>query len=182
MDTLVLSHAFEPVARVGWQRAITLLFEGKVEVLEEYEDRTVRSVSLELKVPSIIRFLRKVRVRRRGVKFSRENVYARDGGACQYCGRKLTHREATYDHVVPRSQGGPTGWKNVVIACTPCNQRKGGRTPAQAGMQLRSVPDTPTRLPDVIRLTFRLDEGAPASWKHWLRTYRYWNDELEQTD
>jgi len=61
MDTLVLSHAYVPVARVGWKRALTLLFEGKVEVIEEYEDRTVRSVTLEFKVPSIIRFLWKIR-------------------------------------------------------------------------------------------------------------------------
>src|SRR5512141_3506469 len=80
MDTLVLSHAYVPVARVGWKRAVTLLFEGKVEVIEEYEDRTVRSVTLEFKVPSIIRFLRKIRDRKRAVKFSRENVYARDKG------------------------------------------------------------------------------------------------------
>ena len=80
MDTLVLSHAYEPVARVGWQRAICLLWEGKVEVIEQYEDRTVRSVTLEIKIPSIIRFLRRVRGHRRAVKFSRENVYARDHG------------------------------------------------------------------------------------------------------
>ncbi len=179
MDTLVLSHAFEPVARVAWQRAITLLFEGKVEVIEEYPDRTVRSVTLEFKVPSIIRFLHRIHVRRRAVRFSRENVYARDGGACQYCGRRLPRSEATYDHVVPRSQGGPTTWENVVIACTPCNQRKGGRTPAQAGMRLRAVPVKPSRLPDVIRLTFRLDGGAPESWRQWLLAYRYWSGELE---
>ena len=34
MDTLVLSHAYVPVARVGWKRALTLLFEGKVEAQE----------------------------------------------------------------------------------------------------------------------------------------------------
>ena len=86
MDTLVLSHTFEPVARVSWQRAITLLWEGKVEVVEEYENRMVRSVTLEFKVPSIIRFFRAIRHRRRAIKFSRENVYTRDNGRCQYCG------------------------------------------------------------------------------------------------
>lgn len=74
MDTLVLSHAYVPVARVAWQRAVTLLFEGKVEVIEEYEARVVRSVTLEFKVPSVIRFLRKIRHRNRAVKFSCENV------------------------------------------------------------------------------------------------------------
>lgn len=179
MDTLVLSHAYEPIARVGWEKAITLLWGGKVEVIEEYEDRTVRSVTLVLKVPSIIRFLRKVRDRKRAVKFSRENVLARDRGSCQYCGRRVTRAEATYDHVTPRSQGGPTRWENVVICCVPCNQRKGGRTPEQAGMKLRSVPVKPRSVPDTLRLTFLLDENAPPSWRQFARDFHYWRDELE---
>lgn len=182
MDTLVLSQAFEPVARVTWQRAITLLFAGKVEVLEEYEDRTVRSITLELKVPSIVRFLRGVRARRQAVKFSRENVYARDGGRCQYCGARVARAESTYDHVVPRAQGGRTGWDNIVIACVPCNQRKGGRTPAQAGMKLRSVPVKPARLPDAVRFTFVLAKDAPPSWRQWVQSWRYWNAALEEED
>ena len=180
MDTLVLSHAWEPVSRVPWQRAVTLLFEGKVEVIEEYENRTVRSITFEMRVPSIIRFLRMIRCRKRAVKFSRQNVYARDHGRCQYCGARIPRAEATYDHVIPRSQGGRTSWENVVICCTPCNQRKGGRTPAQAGMSLRSTPVKPTSLPDVVRFTLLLDKGAPESWKHWVRSYQYWNAELEQ--
>jgi 5-methylcytosine-specific restriction endonuclease McrA len=179
MDTLVLSHAYEPVARVGWQRAICLLWEGKVEVVEEYQDRTVRSVTLEIKVPSIIRFLRAIRNRKRAVKFSRENVYARDHGSCQYCGRRLARPEATYDHVIPRSRGGQTRWDNVVICCVPCNQRKGGRTPEEAGMQLRSIPVKPKSLPETLRLTFLLDKCAPPSWRQFARAFHYWQDELE---
>jgi len=179
MDTLVLSHAYVPVARVGWKRALTLLFEGKVEVIEEYEDRMVRSVTLEFRVPSIIRFLRKIRDRKRAVKFSRENVYARDHGCCQYCGNRVVRPEATYDHVIQRSQGGHTRWENVVICCTPCNQRKGGRTPAQAGMPLRSVPTKPKSLPETLRLTFLFDRNAPLSWRQFAQSYAYWNAELD---
>jgi 5-methylcytosine-specific restriction endonuclease McrA len=182
MDTLVLSHAYVPVARVAWQRAVTLLFEGKVEVIEEYENRVVRSVTLEFKVPSIIRFLRKIRDRKRAVKFSRENVYARDKGACQYCGARVPRAEATYDHVTPRSHGGQTTWENVVICCVPCNQRKGGRTPAQAGMRLLSHPVKPKTLPDTIRLTFLLDKSAPPSWRQFFASYAYWNGELEHDE
>ncbi len=179
MDTLVLSHAYVPVARVAWQRAVTLLWEGKVEVIEEYENRFVRSVTLEFKVPSVIRFLRKIRDRKRAVKFSRENVYARDKGSCQYCSSRVPRAEATYDHVTPRSQGGQTTWENVVIACTPCNQRKGGRTPEQAGMHLRVQPVKPKSLPDTLRLTFLFDKNAPPSWRQFFASYAYWNTELE---
>ncbi len=178
-QTLVLSHAWEPVARVPWQRAITLLWDGKVEVVEEYEDKTVRSVTLEFKVPSVIRFLKRIARRKRAVKFSRENVYTRDHGQCQYCGLKVPRMEATYDHVTPRAQGGQTTWDNVVICCTPCNQKKGGRTPAQAGMHLRTPPVKPKNLPDTFRLTFILGRNAPESWKQFCRDFAYWQGELD---
>lgn len=180
METLVLSNTWEPVARVPWQRAITLLFEGKVQVVEEYEDRWVRSVTLEIKVPAVIRFLKKITGRKRAVKFSRENVYCRDKGRCQYCNTVVTRAEATYDHVTPRSQGGGTRWENIVICCTPCNQHKGGRTPTQAKMKLLSVPVKPKRLPEALRLTFTWHKDMPESWKNWVRDIQYWNGELEQ--
>ncbi len=44
------------------------------------------------------------------------------------------------------SQGGGNGWDNVVTACSPCNNRKGNHTPAQAGMPLRSVPGEPNHV------------------------------------
>jgi 5-methylcytosine-specific restriction endonuclease McrA len=182
METLVLSAAYEPVARVPWQRAIALVWEGKVEVVEEYEDRVIRSVTLELNMPAVIRFLRAVSGRRRSVKFSRQNVYARDRGRCQYCGEKVARPEATYDHVVPRAQGGRTHWGNVVIACVDCNQRKGGRTPAQARMELRSLPVKPTALPDTVRVTIGWQKGMPMVWRNWLRDYTYWNGELEHDE
>jgi len=180
METLVLSATFEPVARVPWQRAITLLWTGKVEVIEEYEDQMVRSVTYEFRMPSVIRFLRAIRGTKRAIKFSRENVYARDSGKCQYCARRVPRQEATYDHVVPRIQGGPTTWDNVVIACVPCNQRKGGRTPEQARMLLLNRPVKPKKLPDTLRLTFFFEQGMPASWKNWLRDVAYWHGQLDE--
>jgi 5-methylcytosine-specific restriction endonuclease McrA len=180
MDTLVLNASYQPVARIPWQRAITLFFLGKVEVIEEYEDKTIRSVTFEVKMPSVVRFFRMLKRRKPQVRFSRENVYARDHGACQYCGQKVTRAEATYDHVVPRSQGGGTNWENIVIACVPCNQFKGGRTPAQAHLKLRATPVKPTWLPDTLRLTFTWDKGMPEGWKTWLRDMSYWHGSLEQ--
>jgi len=179
MDTLVLSASYEPVARVPWQRAVTLLWENKVEVVEEYEDRYVRSVTLEFKVPSIIRFLKAIRGRKRAIKFSRENVYVRDHGRCQYCSTRVTRAESTYDHVIPRAMGGHTRWENVVISCSPCNQKKACRTPEQAHMRLLSIPVKPKKLPDTLRLTFTIHKDTPESWKQYLTSVTYWNGELD---
>ncbi len=180
METLVLNATYEPIARIPWQRALTLLFSGKVEVVEEYDDRTIRSVTLELRMPSVVRFIRKLARSRTGIRFSRENVYARDHGRCQYCGRALSRQEATFDHVVPRAQGGGTGWNNIVIACVPCNQKKGGRTPEQARMALATRPARPTRLPESLHVTFAYQPGMPPSWRAWLRDMTYWLGELDQ--
>ena len=179
METLVLDVGYTPVARVSWQRAITLLWEEKVEVVEEYEDRTVRSVTLEFKVPAVIRFLKAIRGKKKAIKFSRENVYSRDKGKCQYCTKSVPRHDFTYDHVIPRTQGGHTTWENVVVSCTPCNQKKGGRTPAQAGMKLAQTPVKPKSLPDTIRLTFTWQKGMPEPWRNWLASVAYWNTELE---
>ena len=171
-QTLLLNQGFEPIKVISWQRAITLLFLGKVEVLEEY-DRDIRSVNLIIKVPAVVRLLRAFRRHARPVKFSRVNIYARDNYRCQYCGKKASISELTYDHVVPRSQGGMTEWTNIVTCCYLCNRRKGGRTPAEAGMHLLRAPKRPTSAP-AIRITVGL-RNAPESW----RDYLYWNVELD---
>src|SRR6187402_1268903 len=108
-QTLLLNQGFEPIKVISWQRAISLLFLGKVEVLEEY-DHNIRSVNLVIKIPAVVRLLRAFRRHSRPVKFSRVNIYARDHYRCQYCGKKASITELTYDHVVPRSQGGMTEW------------------------------------------------------------------------
>ncbi len=178
MDTLVLNAIWEPIKRISWQKAIQMWVKGLVEVVEEYEDRTVRSVTFEVRVPSVVRYLRYKKPKRRVVRFSRENVYARDDGRCQYCGSGLKRSEITYDHVVPQSQGGKTTWDNIVVACAPCNQRKRNRTPAEAGMKLRSVPKQPAKMPDSVRVTVRWEKNMPASWANYVQVARdtvYWH-------
>jgi 5-methylcytosine-specific restriction endonuclease McrA len=171
--TLVLSPGYEPVKVVSWQRAITLLFLGKVEVIEEY-DRDIKSTSLVIKIPAVVRLLAAIRRHRQPVKFSRVNIYGRDRYSCQFCGAKKPIAELTYDHVVPRSQGGKTTWTNIVTACESCNRKKANRTPEQAGMRLLAQPVQPQALPALVITVSR--ESVPDAW----RDYLYWTGELEQ--
>jgi 5-methylcytosine-specific restriction endonuclease McrA len=169
--TLVLSQAYEPIKVVSWQRALTLLTLGKVEVLEEY-DHSVRAVTFVVRVPAVIRLLRAFRRRRLPVKFTRVNIYARDRYRCQYCGDRRPIGELTFDHVVPRRAGGRTEWTNIVTACQECNLRKGGRTPVQAGMLLRVPPVRPDWVP-AVSITISL-RSVPDAW----RDYLYWTAEI----
>jgi len=163
--TLLLNASFEPLKVISWQRAITLCFLGKVEVVEEYDDREVRSVSLALKMPAVVRLLRYVHPMKRKLPLTRLNILARDNFQCQYCGKHISFRESSLDHVFPRSRGGGHRWENLVAACHPCNRRKGGRTPEEARMMLLNKPAEPDWLPV---LTIRMSRQVPASWELFL--------------
>ena len=140
-------------------------------------DREIRAVSISFKLPSVIRLLRYIKIKRRldYVPFSRANIYARDDHRCQYCGDTFPTAELTFDHVVPVAQGGRKDWDNIVTCCVRCNRSKGGRTPEQADMQLLRVPRRPTSTP-AVRITIGL-HTAPESWRDFL----YWNAELDDT-
>lgn len=75
--------------------------------------------------------------------FTRRNVWVRDRAQCQYCGKKISLRQMTYDHIIPQSVGGPTNWKNIVCCCQKCNSIKRNRTPVEAGMSLIRRPYAP---------------------------------------
>ena len=173
---LVLNASFEPIHVVSWQRALQLLFQGKVEVIEDSEQE-VRTVRITIKVPAVLRLLTYVPVKKRQiVRFSRMNIFLRDSHRCQYCGHHFSKNQLTLDHVVPVVQGGRKGWENIVTACKPCNQRKGGRTPQQAGMRLTRKPKQPnwlpsanlqfglTKTPDRWKIYFKLEQGDPEGY------------------
>jgi len=145
---LVLNASFEPIHIISWQRAMTLLFQGKVEVLED-SDHEVRTVQFTFKVPAVLRLLEYAPINKKKplVRFSRLNIFSRDKNICQYCGKGFHRNLLTLDHVVPVVQGGKKIWDNIVTSCKPCNQKKGGRTPIQAGMKLLKKPMIPQWLP-----------------------------------
>jgi len=175
-QTLLLNATYEPLKVVHWRKAVTLWCQGKVEVISVY-DREVRAVSISFKLPSVIRLLRLVRIKRHVdyVPFSRANIYARDDYTCQYCGQAEPTSELTFDHVLPVAQGGRKDWENIVTCCISCNRKKGGRTPAEARMRLVRAPRRPARSP-ALRITVGL-RHAPESW----RDYLYWNLELDES-
>ena len=171
--TLVLSQGFEPLSVVSWKQAITMFFLGKCEVLEEY-DQNIKTTGFVIKIPAVVRLVNAIRRHKKPVKFSRINIYGRDRYTCQYCGTKHSINDLTYDHVVPRSQGGKTTWVNIATCCETCNRRKANRTPAQAGMKLLKEPVQPTATPVLVVTVSR--ESVPDAW----RDYLYWTGTLDQ--
>ncbi len=141
---LVLNASYEPLRIVSLRRAVTLLIQQKVELVEAAAQR-LRAQGMSFAVPLVVRLVRYVAIpRSRKLPCSRRAVLARDGEACQYCGAQPGRAHLTIDHVLPRSQGGTTAWENVVAACAACNHRKANRTPQQAGMKLARQPRRPS--------------------------------------
>jgi 5-methylcytosine-specific restriction endonuclease McrA len=142
-SVLVLNATYEPLNVVSVRRAILLLLKDKAEILEASEQR-VRAANFSFPVPLVIRLVYYVRVPHRlSIPLTRRTVLIRDNYTCQYCGCQPPKAELTIDHIMPRVRGGITSWDNVVCACKPCNLRKGGRTPEEVNMHLRSQPGRP---------------------------------------
>jgi 5-methylcytosine-specific restriction endonuclease McrA len=164
---LALNASFEPLTILPVKRALRLVIDRKAEILEVDESRLFRSARRDLPCPLVIRLVRYVHVPR---KFRRQVtntfLFARDGYRCMYC---LRHRSElrgraflTRDHVIPMSRGGLNAWTNVVTACSPCNNRKGSRMPAEAAMHPAHEPHEP----NYVELVWAVRRITPVQAKY----------------
>ncbi len=170
-NVLLLNASFEPLAVVKLTRAIGLLMDGKVDLVETLPGRELRSMATRQPMPSVLRLRYYVNVPRRGVGWSRRGVLARDHHTCQYCGRKLRPHESTIDHITPqwecRTKRIPSNtWSNTVACCPKCQQRKGGRSMHEAGMRFHN-PNYEPKMPRTNYLI--LSSGIRPEWKRYIR-------------
>ena len=123
---LLLNASFQPLQVISWQKAIQLFFSGKVEVVES-SDHMVRSVSISIRMPIVIRLLTYFNPlqRKHVIRLNRNHVFLRDHHTCQYCGKKHPYSQLTLDHVIPVVKGGKKTWENITTACRSCNIKKG---------------------------------------------------------
>ena len=94
-------------------------------------------------MPAVIVLKTIVKFRFTGVACNRANIIIRDKNRCQYCGHSFPTEQLTLDHIVPKSRAGLNTWTNLVASCKKCNQKKGCRTPAEAGMYPINTPKKP---------------------------------------
>jgi len=158
-DTLLLDKSYQPLTTVSWQKAICLLIMGKAEVVSEY-DTEVHSVSTTVRLPAVARLIHVLQPRCKQVKFSKQNILARDRWKCQYCGTTISRNTMTLDHVVPRAKGGRSSWENVVAACEPCNWAKADRSLLEARREL-PIEAKRARVAGNVELAARLARAAP---------------------
>jgi 5-methylcytosine-specific restriction endonuclease McrA len=113
-----------PLSTISWEEAIRYMVSDKAIVLEWYDNWIVRSEKWSTPVPAVM-ILKEYQKKKTGIRFSKQNVFLRDGYACQYCGDDVSRKTATLDHILPTSHGGKTTFENTVCACGPCNANKG---------------------------------------------------------
>lgn len=191
-NVLVLNRLYQPVHVTSVKRAFSLLYQGVAKAIDQQyklyefadwaqlsaaEHESVSTINRRIRVPRVVVLSAYEHLPKGRVRFSRLNIYARDGDICQYCGKKLARSELNLDHVLPRSQGGKTSWENVVCSCVPCNLKKGGRTPDQASMKLLKKPVRPRWTP------FFRGAAKRVTYREWLpfltlAEASYWNVEL----
>lgn len=168
--------SYFPLSLWPWQEAVKAIFRGSVDVVSEY-DRTVKSPTHEMKLPSVLALKEYVPMKRKPA-FTRFNVFLRDQWSCQYCSNQFKTHDLTFDHVIPRSRGGRTNWENIVAACRPCNTKKGSKMPHEVNMHPYREPCAPS-----IHILQEHGRKFPPNFLHesW-NDFLYWDTELEDSD
>lgn len=191
-QVLKLNKAYMPLEIISWKDAITDWLNGKVEIIEEYEDKIIHkkydkcldTFSEIIKMPAVVRLLHFVKPNK-NIKFfqsfTRKNVYDRDKGKCQYCGRKISLKEMTYDHVHPQSKGGQACWTNIVCCCLECNSKKGDKLLHEVGIKILNKPIAPA-IADSYQsgMIAKLKKIKNITNNKKWSTYLYWNVELNK--
>lgn len=140
-QVILLDHNFQFLNIVSIKKAIKLMVKNRVEVIKSTE----KELRCGFFLPKVLRLLREIRVTlNKKIPFSKQSVFIRDNYKCQYCGKDLTSRNATVDHVLPVSKGGKNSYQNCVTSCKPCNNWKSDMLLSQTNMQLHRTPTHPT--------------------------------------
>jgi len=184
MEVLKLNAAYMPLELVSFKSAFKLIEKGSAEIVDVYDDRFFRTWKQAFNAPCVIRLVKFVAPKKKMKfykAFTRKNVYKRDKGICQYCGKKISLAKMTYDHVVPKSRGGRLTWTNIVCCCLKCNTRKYNHTLAECGMKLLNKPYAPVVADNFNSGMINRLKGIPKvfnneKWKQWI----YFNVELDQ--
>jgi hypothetical protein len=180
---LLLNADYTPLKLISWQKAIVWSlrysnnYSCSIEIIQYYKDKFIQGTNKQYPVPLIAKTFKYFNIYNRSLKFSRHNLFLRDGYTCQYCGQNFNYNELTYDHIIPKSQYIPdsrsaTNWLNIATACVICNRKKSNKTPDQARMKLLNTPKKPLYEPKylpVINELLSIKETTDPDHKQWIK-------------
>ncbi len=143
MNGIVLLNAdYTYLNMLPLKKALKLISKKKAEIVKA-TGKVISSISMSIQIPKILRMAYHVdKLYKRDMPYSKRRMITRDNFTCQYCG--IQSKKLTEDHVIPKDHGGKSSWTNCVAACNKCNNKKGNRTPEEAGMALLRKPFKPS--------------------------------------
>lgn len=190
-NVLVLNSLYQAIQITSVKRAMCLFYKGHVKAVDvdflTYDfhtwndlpvgpdDDVVATPARRIRIPRVILLVHYDRLPRYDVRFTRRNIFYRDGNRCQYCGKRFKRSGLNLDHVVPLSRGGRSTWENVVCCCIACNMRKANHLPHEVHMRLFRAPLKPRWHP-LARI--RVASRGYEIWRRFLDA-AYWNVELD---
>jgi 5-methylcytosine-specific restriction endonuclease McrA len=166
---LALAIDYAPAAAGGWDFSRPVEFrpvawaEWVTLPVRDF-DQAVRTPRAVVRAPTVLVATGHDRVPLRMPRPTREAIFARDGGVCQYSGERVGRREGNLDHVVPRARGGRDTFDNLVWSRRDINSRKADRLPHEAGLRFIRRPLAPRPLPPAALIR----EARHPDWRPFL--------------
>lgn len=153
-NILLLNADMSALNFISFPRVIGLYIQDKISIVETDNKGEFVHPRIKIKYPKKVALKKYIYVPYKKPKICRKNIFLRDKFICQYCGHPLREKDATIDHVIPKSNANFPGntWTNLVTSCIKCNNKKDNKTPKEAGMKLLNVPKEP-KLEDLVTLT-----------------------------
>lgn len=182
LRTLVLNADYRPLATyplslITGQEAVKAVYRDRAVVVEEW-DHVFRSPSREIRVPKVIALAVYAPINA-APKFCRRSILLRDRYKCQYCGQRFDSADLTFDHVIPRANGGTTVWENILSACVKCNTEKRNshaNWSGKKGVGLRPLKQP--RQPTTMELLRAGLEFIDPEIREDFGSYLYWSADL----
>ena len=164
---LVLNRSWQPINVMPVQKALVMMstdvatamdfsdegyfvpvrWKDWLELPVRDQDDGITTPSRVVRVPRVIIAIQFNKVPVKRPRLSLKHLRERDNHRCAYTQRVLKPDECSMEHVVPRSKGGATEWKNVVLADKRINNMRGNRSLEEAGLTLKIRPHVPTAKP-----------------------------------
>ena len=129
-------------------------------------DLSINSPSMTVRVPTVIiaTNYKEMPIKTFTRKPSKDGIWNRDQGVCQYTGKKLSKDQSTIDHIIPRSKGGQDLWTNMVLCDKTINLKKGNKLNSEIGLKLKKEPVQPSPTP----MYALIKESKHPTWSHFL--------------
>ena len=162
-QVLVLNRSWQPINVMMVQKALSMMAADAATAFDfsdgnfvpvkwsdwlklpvRAEDDGIRTPSRVVRVPRVIVAVAFNKVPLKRPRLTLKHLRERDNHRCAYTQRVLKPEECSMEHVIPKSKGGATEWRNVVLADKRINNIRGNRTLKEAGLTLKVKPFVPT--------------------------------------